>query len=599
MSQAISDTLFRNPVDLAVTPTEMRRVLLVGSCLLVGWPGILEIASPPCPADYVLFNNASQLGPAPPLPPKAYDFQIIQITLRTVLPENTYFRLNYTDIAAYQALFEAARERMVQSLDAAMRWNRDHGILSFVCNFLVPQQNPMGRLLPRYDLRNMVYFVEKLNEALAEEIATYTNAYLLDFDQIVSTYGRRYYHDDVAWHIGHGGALGDADFERDQERIEQLDRMAETYPVRTGLYINLAWAELVAMYRTIRQIDMVKIVIIDLDDTLWRGVVAELTEITGAAVEGWPLGFAEALGYLKRRGVLLAIVSKNEESRITELWNRLHGNQRLSLDDFVVRKINWRPKADNIEEILQEVNLLPRSAVFIDDNPAERGAVKAAFPDMRVLGPNPYVWRRILLWSAETQVAGITSESAARTQMVQAQVARETQRKRLSRDEFLATLGVEVHLRAIVATEDAGFPRALELINKSNQFNTTGRRWTMQECAAGFDAGLSLFVFEVTDNFTAYGIVGVVVTDGGTLRQFVMSCRVVGLDVETAVIAEILRGMAAAGHQQVVADFVKTDANLLCRDLYARSGFDERDDKWYRAGIAPSAIPAHVKMSVG
>src|SRR6266853_747201 len=104
-------------------------------------------------------------------------------------------------------------------------------------------------------------------------------------------------------------------------------------------------------------------------------------------------------------------------------------------------------------------------------------AIKAAFPDMRVLGPNPYLWRRILLWSPETQVATVTAESAARTEMVQKQVEREGQRKRLSREDFLGSLEVGASLSEIASTNDARFARALELINKTNQFNTTGKRW--------------------------------------------------------------------------------------------------------------------------
>src|SRR5437660_10773754 len=123
--------------------------------------------------------------------------------------------------------------------------------------------------------------------------------------------------------------------------------------------------------------------------------------------------------------MLLAIMSKNDETLLRPVWQSVFRG-RLGLEDFAIRKINWRPKAENFEDILAEANLLPRSVVYIDDNPVERASIKAAFPDVRVFGPNPLVWRRILLWSAETQVPTITAESAARTDMVRAQVERET-----------------------------------------------------------------------------------------------------------------------------------------------------------------------------
>ncbi|MBV9587403.1 MAG: HAD-IIIC family phosphatase [Alphaproteobacteria bacterium] len=510
--------------------------------------------------------------------------------------ERTYFTLSQSDAAAFERLFDEVRGRLSDVLADYMRWNRAHGILTFVCNFLVPQQNPMGRLLPRYDLRNFVYFIEKLNEALGRELQQYKNAYLFDFDQIVSTYGRRYLQDDAVWTISHGAALADTDFDQDTGRLEPLERVSRYYPLAVHRLVHCACAELLAMYRTIRQTNMVKLVLVDLDDTLWRGVAAEADEALSMAREGWPLGFAEALMFLKRRGILLGVVSKNDEDRVRAIWQRIYGNL-IRLEDFAVTKINWRPKADNIEEILAEVNLLAKSAVFIDDNPVERAAVKAAFPDMRVLGPNPYLWRRILLWAPETQVATVTAESAARTEMVQKQVERETQRKRLSRDEFLASLEVRASVSEIASTSDSRFARALELTNKTNQFNTTGKRWTQQEMAAFFRDGGRCFVLDVADRFTAYGIVGVLLAHGADIVQFVMSCRVVGMDVEIAAVAGVLRALAAHGAAHCSAALVHTSANLLCRDLWERCGFAAAGAEHYERAAEPAlAVPGHIAL---
>ena len=597
-SSEVSDELYRTPRDLEVTPTPLRRVLLVGSCLVDGWQNVFRLANPPCDGDYVMFNNVGQLPASPPRPLDEYDFQIVQVSLRAVLPESTYFRLDYRDYGAYERLLDETHERIAQSLDALMRWNKEHGLLTFACNFIVPQQNPLGRLMPRYDLRNMVYFIERLNESLAQELARYKNAYLLDLDQIVTTYGRRFFQDDVAWHGNHGGALGDVEHARDSERLEAIGPMSAVYPVRTGHYLNYFWNELVAMYRTVRQLDPVKLVIVDLDDTLWRGVGAESESLSAQDVEGWPLGLIEALGYLKRRGVLLAIVSKNDEERAKHVWNELVDEARLSIDDFAATRINWRSKADNIEEILAEVNLLPRNVIFIDDNPVERYAVEQAFPGIRTFGPNPYLWRRVLLWSPEMQVAAINAEASQRTEMVKAQIVREGERRRLSRDEFLASLDVVVTMRTITDTSDSAFQRSLELINKSNQFNTTGRRWTLQEAMTFFASRGRFVSFDVKDRFTAYGLVGVAVVDDDVIEQFVMSCRVVGLDVELAVIDEIVRSVAASGADRVSARFRPTDANALCADLYVRSGFDQVEAGYVRSANPAPAGPAHVTLAL-
>jgi len=620
---SIPDQVYRCPQDLAVTPITLRRVLVVASCLLVEWPDFIKTATPGCPCDYLVFNNTAQIPSSPPKPADSYDFQVVQIPLRSVLPDGPFFRMSYSDVDGYEKLFEMAKGRLSQFLQAAMRWNLEYGILTFVFNFQLPQQNPMGRLLPRYDLRNFVYFVEELNKHLDMETRKFNNAYIFDHDQVMATYGRKYFQDDSIWQSNHSSAIIDLDFQYDQERVEGAC-LASTYlQSKVPDYMGYEWAEILAMYKTIRQMDMVKLVIVDIDDTLWRAVAAEQSEseLGLEALEGWPLGFAEALGHLKRRGVALAIASRNDEGRVAQILSRNYG-RRLCLDDFAVRKINWQPKADNIEKILQEINLLPRNVVFIDDNPGERAAVKAAFPEIRVFGPNPLLWRRILLWSAETQVSSITAESVARTEMVHAQVAgqnrdvfehglaaiakargvdreRQRQRQQMSRQDFLASLGLAVNLIDITDIDHPAFPRVLQLINKTNQFNTTGKRWTKQECMPAVATGTRFIAFDVEDRFTGYGIVGVVVVRESHIVQFVMSCRVVGMEVEIAALSEILRAIHEGGFGSARASLEETELNLLCRDLYERCGFNRRGDQWIRPLIPLLEKPSHIRITSG
>ena len=140
------------------------------------------------------------------------------------------------------------------------------------------------------------------------------------------------------------------------------------------------------------------------------------------------MGFIEALLYLKKRGILLAIVSKNDEQFIVSNWQKIVQGQ-IALTDFAVRKINFRSKVDNLAEILREMNLRPQNAVMIDDNPVERAAIQAGLPGVRVLGSHLYYLKRILLWSSETQQSVITRESGRKTEMIQAQLQRESVRK--------------------------------------------------------------------------------------------------------------------------------------------------------------------------
>jgi FkbH-like protein len=303
----------------------------------------------------------------------------------------------------------------------------------------------------------------------------------------------------------------------------------------------------------------------------------------------------EAACFLKKRGVLLAILSRNEEARIISLFDRIAGG-RLRLADFAARRINWRLKTDNMAEILEEVRLTPASVVFVDDNPVERAAMQARFPAIRCLGSHPYYLRRILLWSAETQVPFISDESERRTELVQAQITRDQHASGMSREAFLGTLRLRMKIIDIRSTGDAHFPRALELINKTNQFNTTGGRRTEQECVKLFEAGSIFHAFVLEDVFSNYGLVGVAIVAHGHISQFVMSCRVLGLGAEDALLAHIAAREAAAGRHMLSADYVATNLNAPARDLYARHDFTEQDGVWRAPVIALRATPAHIEL---
>jgi FkbH-like protein len=583
---------FSAPADLSRTPSAIGRVAFVGACFMEAWLDPIGLEGSSTVIDHYLFNNAARLPELSAEDIAGYAFQVVQIPLRSVVPEGSYMRLSYHDTAAYERLFAESCERMRHLVTAALAWNSAHGLLSFVCNYMVPQQNPMGRLLARNDLRNLAFMIRRLNDELLTLIGEFRNVYLLDIEEQSAIAGKRYIQDDAVWLTTHGAMLNDWDHAYDQDRIHPTGPLSVSYDGRVDDFVLQLWAELEAMYRTIRAIDVVKLVIVDLDDTLWRGVAAE----SGTSnIEGWPLGFIEALTFLKKRGVLLAVVSKNDEARIAEIWDEILGG-RLALGDFAVRRINWQPKAQNIREIIAEVNVLPASVVFIDDNPIEVAAVTAELPEIRTLGSAPHYVKRILLWSAETQIPLITEESARRTEMIQAQVERESRRNQLSRAEFLASLDTRVSVAVVTSEADRRFGRAFELINKTNQFNTNGERWTPEMCAAHFAARGAFYTFDVQDNFSKYGLVGVAIVRDAKFLQFVMSCRVFGLEVEVATVVLIAQQLLQFGAAAVEGQVTETKANVLSRDLYERCGFVRRGDVWSATSATLQALPSHVAI---
>ncbi|MCA8494673.1 HAD-IIIC family phosphatase [Burkholderia arboris] len=596
-AQPVDDWLHRVPNDLSTSRHGASRILVIGSCFSELLTPYAAFAFDGATVDYVPYNFAGQLPPSPPHPVEAYAFQLIVLPMRTVAPETMTARLNYQNPQRYVETFNESRQRLLQLLGGALSYNDSHQILTFVANFLVPQQNAMGRMLPRYDLRNPVFYTEKLNELIAGEVSARQNTYTIDIDAISSTIGKKYIQDDSIWVHAHGTFVFDFDYPLDSQRIEPPAQYSQQYEIKTNQFCAAVWHELRAMYTSAKQIDSVKLVIVDLDDTLWRGVIAE-EGIRFNAIEGYPLGVIEALQFLKRRGILLAIASKNDEQRIRELWSTegFVGGV-ISMSDFASIKINWKPKVENIQDILAETNLLPRNVVFIDDNPAERAAVAEAFPDMRVLGGDVYRLRRVLLWSGETQVAHVTDESGRRTEMIQAQIEREHARSKMSREAFLQSLQVKVTAHRVTNTNDARFTRAFELVNKSNQFNTTGRRWSFDECARAFDAGTVMVVAHVIDKYTDYGLVAVAIVHHERIEQYVMSCRVFGLGVEQSLLASITAAIHA--HSDAVGDVVETPANALGRAVYSTCGFTEAvPGTWVLSRQQRLAAPRHVTFSV-
>ena len=354
--------------------------------------------------------------------------------------------------------------------------------------------------------------------------------------------------------------------------------------------------EIVAMWRTTRQMDAVKLVAVDLDDTLWRGIAAEGTL---GILEGWPMGFMESLVLLKKRGILLAIVSRNDEHFIQSNWNQIVQGQ-ISLDDFVIRKINFGSKAQNLAEIIAAVNLLPRNVVMIDDNPAERAAIREQLPDVRVLGSHPYYLKRILLWAPETQRSVTSQESACKADLVRAQLQREDVRKTMSHEQFLQTLELAVSISIIRNANDVFLHRALELLNKTNQFNMTGARYTFEQCHQLLATGHQLHILHAEDRFTQYGLIGAAWVSHNCVEQFVVSCRALGLGVEDAFLANLSRELAVAKWTVVLGKLVPTDTNMACREVY-RQTVSRSSEGMQGFGpvlfLAPFEAPRHVAIT--
>lgn len=592
---------FRVPSRLSVSGHGASKVLLTGSCTVINLEGVLK-------QEYGLSCYTTHINGLGTLNwsdlPQDFDFQVISLPMDRLLPRFLYLRDDFNNSETAQMRFENASALICDLMNQSMTPNRERGLLTFVCNLLVPQQNPLGRLLPRYDLRNRMFFVEELNKLIHAIVAEYQNAYVIDIDSIAASFGKMRIQDDSVWSISHGGAFSNLDYDLDQRFAEAGHSRLERVPkIENATYADLSafWFstahEVMASYRTVKLRDQVKVVVMDLDDTIWRGIAVEpVLDGTFEMVEGQPMGLIEALAILKSRGIALAVVSKNNHDLVVNAWKRILGDQ-FSINNFVLTKVNWHSKADNILEIANELNVGLDSVVFVDDNPREREEIAQSLPQVRVLGSDYFDIRRDLLWSPETQVSAITFESSRKTDMFKKQIERDQTRRALSRDDFLKGLDLKVKMTRITSRTHPNYPRAIELINKTNQFNTTGVRWDDVGLEKVFAEGGYIAAFAAADNSADYGIVAVSIVSHNIILIFVMSCRVIGLDVELAALRMIEFESANVGVISMQSRMVETERNMLSRDLFARAGYNEIDGIWHRSLMKLLPVPAHVMAS--
>ena len=347
-----------------------------------------------------------------------------------------------------------------------------------------------------------------------------------------------------------------------------------------------------------------KCIVLDLDNTLWGGVVGEEgpqgiqlgPEYPGSAF----LEFQASLLELRRRGILLAVNSKNNESEALEVL-RDHPAMLLRPEHFAAMQINWNDKAGNLEAIAKQLNLGLDSFVFIDDNPAERELMRRLRPEVFTpeWTPDPVFYRRDLEGLFDFETSSLTEEDRKRAEMVAAQIQRETLKNQgATFEDYLLELQMELDVQSARAEDLA---RVHQLFQKTNQFNLTTRRYSpaeVDEFHRREDALLA--VLRNRDRFGDNGLVGValaVAEDPGRklwrIDSLLMSCRVLGRTVESGFLTQLLLELRRRGAQTVIGEFIPTAKNELVKDFYSRMGFEPAAGRWQIriAGYRPPELP--------
>jgi FkbH-like protein len=356
---------------------------------------------------------------------------------------------------------------------------------------------------------------------------------------------------------------------------------------------------------TVLGIGRKKCVIVDLDGTLWPGVLAETgspfawtPEISGAfSYVGLYFGLHEALLCLKKRGIVLASVSKNDEATIRELWKypgKYPRQRLLTPDDLVTWRVNWKDKVDNIRAIADDLGFALDAFLFIDDHPVERDRVRQRLPEVEVWGDDPFSLRRLLLNDPRLQLPVITQESAKRTGLMKTQLERQRFRaETLDESQYLAS--VQINCRIERVTNDSNLARIVELFQRTTQFNTTGRKFTVSELAELLSTPeANLFSLYVSDRFGDHGLTGAAVILDGDILGLVVSCRVLGMGIEH----KFLRHIIAEVQETLTGVIIETPRNIPVRNIYRDNGFaDVGPGRWRLRSDDPRAPMAAELMA--
>jgi FkbH-like protein len=396
--------------------------------------------------------------------------------------------------------------------------------------------------------------IQQINQELRKDVSSHRGVYLLDYDALVARHGRLRWHDERKW-------------------------LTARMPIAADQLIHLAreWLRFVVPLAG----KTAKVLVVDLDNTLWGGVIGEDgmagiqigAEYPGAAYQA----LQRALLDLARRGILLAICSKNNLDDAMEALQN-HPGMLVRPSHFAAMRINWHDKALNLREIASELNVGVDALAFLDDNPMEREQVRAALPQINVidLPPDPLEYAATVRDAPAFQRLVLSEEDQQRTELYAAQRERsQAQQSFQSKEDFFRYLELEAEIAPL---EPATLARIAQLTQKTNQFNLTTRRRTEQQIAeVAARADSQVLTIRLRDRFGDHGLVGIAITRDESetceIDTFLLSCRVIGRTVETAFLSHVASGASNRGCQQLSGWFLPTRKNAPARDFYAQHGF--------------------------
>jgi len=315
-----------------------------------------------------------------------------------------------------------------------------------------------------------------------------------------------------------------------------------------------------------------KVLLVDFDNTLWKGVMADekVKHYTDRQ---------QLLLELKNSGILLIALSKNTPDNIR--WDEMI----LKPDDFAALKISWQPKVESILQVAEELNLGRDSFVLIDDNRHERIQVNNEIPEVQTLDPdNPEVWDQLKMM-LEFPNTKQTEEAKKRTEMYRQQAQR---KKAMNAEVDFASMMTRLNLwYSFQPTAKKQLKRVHELVSRTNQFNTTTQRYTVEQLQSMMDSpNHDIYISEMGDKFGSLGIVAVIVLSHEnqivTIESFILSCRAMGFGLEDQLLYRIEQVALANKSSLIRGLYLPTDRNQPCSEFFASNGYIEGNKGWIK-----------------
>lgn len=453
-----------------------------------------------------------------------------------------------------------AVQRVSQSFSQWIGVFRERSAAALVVHSLeLPARASMGVLDAQQETGQSAA-IRQINHALRQIAGEHRGVYVLDYDGLVAQHGRLRWHDEQKWLIA---------------------RM----PIAADHLVHLAreWMRFLVPLCG----KTAKVLVTDLDNTLWGGVIGEdgMTgiklgaEYPGAAYQN----VQRAMLDLMRRGILLAICSKNNPEDAMEALEN-HPGMILRPEDFSAVRINWNDKAKNLREIASDLNVATDALAFLDDNPVEQEQIRTAIPEITVvdLPEDPLAYAAAVRDCPVFERLALSSEDQQRTTLYAEQHERsQAEQSFQSKNDFFRYLEQEAEIAPVSPVTLA---RVAQLTQKTNQFNLTTRRYTEQQIAdLAARPGWQVLSIKLRDRFGDHGLVGVAITrdeaETCEIETFLLSCRVIGRAVETALLSHVARIAATRGRQRLSGQFIPTKKNAAARDFYALHGFQLVEEK--------------------